>query len=136
MLSEKTINLALALGLGLIAALACNGSKPAPRPQLTAAHSDAIQKALKAKGYPAPSLEITDGGFLVATFELQRAPQPSPRVFAEDALLTIRNTMLPFRVVDKYRVTLNGPSPGPGLIRRFGNARFIEEGKVTWESAE
>src|ERR1044071_906583 len=127
MFSEKTVKLATALTLWVAVVLACNISKPTPsRPQLTAEHSDAIQKALKAKGYPAPNLTISDNGFLVATFELQRTPQQSLRAFAEDALLTIRNTMHPYRIFDRYRVTLNGPSPGPGLIRRYGNARFIE----------
>jgi len=32
-------------------------------------------------------------------------------------------------------VTLNGPPPGTGLIRRFGSARFIEGGQVEWEAA-
>ena len=44
--------------------------------------------------------------------------------------------MLPFKIVESYRVTLNGPSPGTGLIRRYGSARFFEGGQVTWEPAE
>lgn len=112
-------------------------ASPSPsRTQLTTEHVNVIRQALKAKGYPAPTLTVSDGGFLVATFELQHLPQQSFRRYAEDALLIIRNAMLPFNAFQNYRVTLNGPSPGPGLIRRYGNARFIEGGSVTWEPAE
>ncbi len=125
------------VGLWVIA-LALMSLKPTQpsRAGLTAEQTDAIQKALKAKGYPAPTLTVTDGGFLVATFELPGPPPPSLRAYAEGALLTIRNTMLPFHTFQNYRVTLNGPSPGPGLVRRYGVARFIEGGSVKWEPAE
>jgi hypothetical protein len=129
--------LQLAFLIWIAFTLGCAGGQRAPsRPQLTAEHRDAINKALKARGYPAPTLTVSDSDYLVATFELQHAPQQSFRAYAEDALLTIRNVMLPFRAFENYRVTLNGPPPGPGLIRRYGNARFVEGGRVTWEPAE
>jgi len=94
-------------------------------------------KALKEKGYPEPNLEVSDTGFLVATFTLSGPPtRQSLRTYAEEALLIIRNTMHPHQVVKSYRVTLNGPSPGPGLIRRYGVARYIEGYQVTWEPAD
>lgn len=106
--------------------------------KLSAQNESEIQTALKGKGFPAPkSLEITESGWLVVTFEL-----PNPRSasylesFATDSLLTIRNTMYPHSIVSKYRVTLDGPPPGPDLILRYGSARFIEGGKVEWEPAK
>src|SRR5688572_23329463 len=109
--------------------LACTGSRSrqasSPK-QLTTEHRNAINAALRAKKYPTPtSLEITDGGWLVATFELGGSvPGGSLQGFAENAVVTIREAVLRFHLVESYRVTLNGPSPGTGLIRRYGNARF------------
>jgi hypothetical protein len=122
--------LALALGCA-------NSRQPRRSLTLTDEHRTAINKALKAKHYPAPeSLEITEGGFLVATFQINGPVTPnSLEGFATGSLLAIREAMLPFKVVDNYRVTLNGPSPGTGLIRRYGNARFIEGDQVRWEPA-
>lgn len=93
--------------------------------------------SLRKIGYPMPqSLEINDTGFLVATFELRGRVSPlSVKTFAEDSIMAIREAMLPFKIVEAYRVTLNGPSPGTGMIRRYGNARFIEGGQVEWEPA-
>jgi len=131
-------SLLLVVGLWFgITFVCCASDKVTPPPQLTTEHRKAISSALRVKGYRSPvSLELTDGDFLVATFELNEADtQNSLRGFAEERLLIIRNTMLPFHVVNNYRVTLNGPSPGQGLIRRYGSARFIEGGGVTWEPA-
>jgi hypothetical protein len=129
--------LQLAFLIWLTFTLGCAGGRStSSQTQLTVEHREAIQKALKTKGYPTPTLSVTDGGFLVATFELQKLPQESLRAYAEDAVLTIRNAMLPVHAFQNYRVTLNGPSPGPGLVRRYGNARLIEGGSVRWEPAE
>gem|GEM_PF-5821012 len=128
----------LALGLWLALILGCNaGRTTKSRPQLTSEHRAEIIKALKAKGYPAPDLEMSDTGFLVATFTLSTAPRQSLKGYAEDALMIIRNTMYPHDAKKNYnyRVTLNGPSPGPGMIRRYGVARYIEGDQVTWEPA-
>lgn len=132
--------LVLGLWVGLLLACASqnrSGPPASSRPKLTSEHRSAILAALKAKRYPGPTeIEITDGEYLVATFELSRPPAGrSWQSFGEDAVITIRNAMLPFKSVDSYRVTVNGPSPGPGLILRYGSARFIEGGQVTWESA-
>jgi hypothetical protein len=136
-MSSPLTSLFLVLGLWFGLTFGCCASgRVTPPPQLTTEHRNAISSALRAKGYPLPvSLEVTDGGFLVATFEIDE-PVDSLQRFAEDRLLVIRNTMLPFHVVNNYRVTLNGPSPGQGLIRRYGVARFIEGGSVTWEPAK
>ncbi len=127
------------LGLGLV--LGCTSSRnrgSSSAKQLTSEHRSAIQASLKAIGKPMPdSLEINDTGYLVATFELHARVSPqSVNAFAEDSIMAIREAMLPFKIVEAYRVTLNGPSPGTGMIRRYGNARFIEGGQVDWEPAE
>lgn len=122
-----------AVWLGLV--LGCNAGRPKPQ-NLTSDQVDAINKSLEAKGYPYPSLEIADSGFLVATFQLDAPPRnKTVRAFAEDAVITIRNAMHSQGGFDKYRVVLNGPSPGPGLTRRYGVARFIEGDQVRWEPA-
>lgn len=135
---SPTLATCFALALWLALVLGCNaGRTTKPRPQLTSEHRTAIIKALKAKGYPEPDLEMSDTGFLVATFTLSAPPRQSLKGYAEDALMTIRNTMYPHDVKKNYnyRVTLNGPSPGPGMIRRYGVARYIEGDQVTWEPA-
>jgi hypothetical protein len=97
-----------------------------------------IAAALRSEHLPQPkTLEVTSSGWLVATFEL--APQEfrgSGQDFAEKALLAIRNTMYRYKPMHAYRVTLNGPSPGPGLISRYGSARFIEGDKVEWDAGK
>jgi hypothetical protein len=37
-----------------------------------------------------------------------------------------------YQVAESYRVTVNGPAPGPGLINRFGSMRFTEGGSMDW----
>lgn len=101
---------------------------------LTEQHRSAINARLRSVGYPAPvSLEINGDGWLVATFELRSVPSGSFRSFGENAVVAIREVMLPFHLTDKYRATVNGPPPGTGLIRRYGSARFIEGGEVQWK---
>lgn len=101
--------------------------------QLTPQCRTDILNALTVKRYASPSLEITNGGVLVATFELSKPPL-SLRSYAEDALITMREAALACNSARNYRVTLNGPSPGTGLIRRYGSARFFEGGPMEWES--
>jgi hypothetical protein len=102
---------------------------------LTEEHRKAIYSALSVKKYPRPvSIEMTDGGWLVTTFELPgRAPGGSFEAFGTNAVVAVREAMLPFHITEMYRVTVNGPSPGTGLIRRYGSARFIERGRVEWQ---
>jgi hypothetical protein len=123
----------VALGLGwLQIALGCANSKPKAR-TLTYEERKTIQAALDSKNYPyADELEINDAGWLVATFQLNDRPA-SLQQFAEGTLITIREAALPLNIATSYRVTLNGPSPGTGLIRRYGSARFVEGDRVTWE---
>ena len=133
---RNVVSVLLVFGPWLALTLGCaEGRRQALPKTLTDEHRRAINSALSAKKYPRPiSLEITDGGWLVATFELPgRAPGGSFEAFGTDAVITVREAMLPFKLVQSYRVTVNGPSPGTGLIRRYGSARFIEGGRVEWE---
>jgi hypothetical protein len=119
--------------------LGCDGASESTRrvPVLLPEHRTAIQQALASANLPGPSeLVINDSGYLVATFEIAdpRSVAHLERI-ATDAILAIRNAMYPLNVVTSYRVTLNGPSPGPGLTLRYGSARFLEGGQVSWEPA-
>jgi len=131
----KILVLMIAFGFFLIA---CGESAKKVQPVLSIQQKSEIKAALQAKGFPAPnSLEINESGWLVATFVLSD-PRSATYLesFATDTLLTIRNTMYSHSIVKNYRVTLDGPSPGPGLVLRYGNARFIEGGKMEWEPAK
>jgi hypothetical protein len=112
--------------------------------QKLAALNEAINTALdKAQLIPPEKIEIADSGKrLVVTFQipeshdwaLRVARVHSLREYGTKAVITVRNAELPFNLVKHFRVTLNGPSPGPGLIHRYGSARFSEGGAVEWEA--
>jgi len=98
--------------------------------QLTNEQRTAIDNALQAQGLPGPhSLELS-GGWVVATYQISNGAEARP--LAERSVLAIREAMLPFKFDGFYRVTVNGPSPGTGLIRRYGSARFTD--RLEWES--
>lgn len=121
-----------ALFLLLLAILGCANSNRSSRPKsLTSEHREAIRVALRSKSLPSPSsLEISDVGWLVATYEISNGAQA--RDLGERAVLAIREAMLPFKFDGHYRVTVNGSSPGTGLILRYGSARFTD--RLEWEA--
>jgi hypothetical protein len=89
--------------------------------------------ALKTAKIPEPdSIEI-DGHRLIATYQREFSSVTKAQTFAENALMAIRNASFQKGPVTFYRVTLNGPPPGPGMIRRIGSARYSEGGTVEWE---
>jgi hypothetical protein len=73
---------------------------------------------------------MTDGGWIVVTYQLSNGLRA--RAIAEEAVLATREAMLPYQLDAHYRVTVNGPSPGTGLITRYGSARFTD--RVEWQS--
>jgi len=111
-------------GLCLLAACA---SGPA---ELTDHHRQAVTQALTARQLSAPDQLELRGGFVVATYRVPKLTA-SARTFAETRLLAIREALLPFGFTD-YRVDVNGASPGTGLVRRYGSARFIDGGTLEW----
>lgn len=122
-----------ALVLLVLSVLGCVNSNRSPsQPKsLTAEHRQAIRRTLSAQGLPSPSsIEISDSGWLVATYQIENGAKA--RDLGERAVLAIREAMLPFNFDGHYRVTINGPSPGTGLIRRYGSARFTD--RLEWES--
>lgn len=123
----------LLLTVGLWVALAvfcCSGTRSTAK-ELTQEHRDAIRAGLRAEGLPNPAnIEMTDGGWIVVTYQLSNGLQA--RAIAEQAVLATREAMLPYRLTESYRVTVNGPSPGTGLITRYGSARFTD--RLDWQS--
>lgn len=102
---------------------------------LTEAHRTAVEKAFIDNGLKPTTLELANTGFVTATFELTNEQVAGLRgatsMFGEQKLLLIREALLPFGFTD-YRVNVNGPPPGTGMVRRYGSARLIGGGKVEW----
>jgi hypothetical protein len=118
--------------LTLSLAVACAGTPAKPLTNLDREH---VRKELTYRKLPEPkSLEVNDVGFVVADYELmpQEARRLNPRIFGQECLIAIREALLDKGYQD-YRVNVNGPPPGTGLIQRYGSARFIGSGgKVEW----
>jgi hypothetical protein len=112
-------------------------STPESSPITPLKHEDRelIATALRDARLPEPqSLDINDVGYLVATFEPAQPPsRATAEKFATTALFVIRNVMVRRNVVSNYRVTLNGPSLGRGLVLRYGSALFSEGGSLDWQ---
>lgn len=129
-------SLALALALVLPA---CGEKSEVQKAEqvLSAANREAVIAALREKGYQPPnSIEFSDSGYLVVKFTVSNPPSPQYlEKFAKETLLIVRNTLYSTSPVRSIRVTLDGPSPGPDLVLRYGSARFTEGGKVEWEPA-
>lgn len=109
-------------------------------PKLTDDGRGAINTTLQTAGFPTPiSIEYDESSrFLRITFELAAGrfrDDKEIEQFAGRALLMVRNSMYgtPSQITDHYSVIVNGPSPGPGLIRRYGTMRFIEAGSMEWQ---
>jgi hypothetical protein len=99
---------------------------------LTDEHRAAVERQLKARGLDQPiTLRLETNGFIVADYNIRDADAYRARSMGEERLLAIREALLPFGFED-YRVNINGPSPGTGLIRRYGASRFLA-GKMDWK---
>lgn len=123
------MKLASAIGVAVLC-LACAG-KTDP---LTQVQVDEVANALRTKDLSAPKSMEVRSGFVVSAYELDEAEvvRNTPlRAFAESRLLAIREVLLPYGYVD-YRVDINGPPPGTGLIRRYGSSRYINGGTIEW----
>lgn len=125
----------------VIAFSACVGffsQKQLPPPPLSKEQKEDIISQLRNASYPEPqSLEVREEtGFVVATFEVVPSQIPDGgEAFATDALLKIRERLLPSGKYKQFTVTLNGPSKYSGIIYRYGSARFAG-GQVVWQKGK
>lgn len=111
------------------------GGESEPAPTLSAEHEASVRAALAKQKLPEPDSIEMSGNWLVAKFQMQDEPtEARVRAFAEKALLAIRNDLYGKNVARHYRVTIYGPSPGPGMVNQYGSARLAEGGKVEWKS--
>lgn len=119
----RLLTVALALG-----AIGCGGVAPT----LSADDRAVVEAAHTRHAWILPTaLEINGAGFVVADYELAAGAVVSPRYIAESRLLGIREALLA-RGFRDFRVNVNGPSPGSGLIRRYGSARLVDGGNLEW----
>lgn len=116
----------------LLCATLCVSCSHANPVALNEHQTETVLKALSSEGLPEPQTIVVESGRLILTFELGESFRGSPRVFGEKALLAVRNAVQPLGLVSSYRVTVNGPPPGQGLVRRYGSARFTEGGTLAW----
>ena len=118
--------------------LASCGSDSIP-PPISQAQKSAIISDLQSANYPEPKqVEVNkETGFIVAVFEVVPSQIPDGgREFATDALLRIREKLLPTGKYGNFRVTLNAPSGRhTGIIERYGSARFTG-GEVVWQQGK
>ena len=74
-------------------------------------------------------------GFIVATFTLNDTYRARLKIslqeFGETGLIAIRS-VLKSAGYRNYRVNVNGPPPGVGLVTRLGSARSVENSPIEW----
>ena len=83
------------------------------------------------------SWEQSSGGWLVVTVEIPEGDRYKAGTIGTKGVVAVRNQFYQQKIaglnVDAYRVTVNGPSPGPDMIARYGSAR-LNGGQVNWET--
>jgi hypothetical protein len=123
--------LGLLLLLFIIAGVLGGPSSSVPR-SLSAVQIKDVEATLRSRGFDPPrGLEVNDIGFVVADFEITGLDALRAKSYGEERLLAIREALLVDGFRD-FRVNVNGPSPGTGLVRRYGSARFISGGSLEW----
>lgn len=119
----------------LIAA-GCGGGTPAPKAAFSSQHHDTARAVVAGlPGVKSAEVSMGDTGYVAAVVEVDPAIVTSPETFARDAVLAMRNAVyvMPGASPDwAYRVSVNGPSPGPGLVNRYGSARLSGSG-LQWK---
>jgi hypothetical protein len=122
--------------VALFVGVACSGEPAKP---LTDVDREHVRKELDYRKLPQPTkLEVRDDGYIVATYEIAQGMtrMSEARQLGESTLIAIREALLDKGYRD-FRVNVNGPPPGTGLIRRYGSARYIGSGgKVEWLTPE
>jgi hypothetical protein len=83
------------------------------------------------------SWEQTSGGWLAVTVEIPEDDAYKARTIGTKGVVAVRNQFYQQKIAGlnahAYRVTVNGPNPGPDMIARYGSAR-LNGGQVNWES--
>jgi hypothetical protein len=131
--AKLVIAFAVVVVLAVIGSMLGSVTGPtATPPVLTTEQRQAVHVMLFRRSLSDPvRLEVESSGFVVADYELPDDAIISPRAYGEARLLAIREALIPDFA--NYRVNVNGPSPGAGLVRRYGSARFIAAGgEVEW----
>lgn len=96
---------------------------------LTVEHREAIAAAHKTRSWAEPhAIELRSG---IVVLDYVYGANVTPRVFGEARLLAVREVLLPFGFTS-FRVNVNGPPPGTGLVSRYGSARYLGSGSVEW----
>lgn len=98
---------------------------------LTNEHYAAINTVHASHAWTKPRSIALSSGIVVVDYETSPEVAIPARTLGETRLLAIREALLPFGFKD-YRVNINGPPPGTGLVRRYGSARFLSGGPVEW----
>jgi len=124
-------------GFGLLALLfvvagVLGGPSASVPKSLSAVQIKDVEATLRSRGFDPPqNLEVNNNGFVVADFEVTGLDVIRAKSYGEDRLLAIREALVVDGFKD-FRVNVNGPSPGAGLVRRYGSARFISGGSLEW----
>lgn len=116
--------------VALLFGIACSAGPVRP---LTNVDREHVRKELDYRKLPQPTeLTIQDTGFVVATYEATNIRRISQaRELGESCLIAIREALLD-KGYRHFRVNVNGPPPGTGLIKRYGSARYMDGGEVEW----
>jgi len=102
--------------LVFIGSLFSNGSKPMTKENRVAALV-AAEEALKESNFKdLYSVKFSDTDYLVIDIHLNSEPI-NPKGYCENVMLIVRNKLYGSGLgISKYRVSLYGPRPGPGLV--------------------
>jgi hypothetical protein len=100
-------------------------------------HVDRAAAVALKQGAASAEVSIDKGRRLITIVEVETSKMGNPKAFAQKTLLAIRNDMAERKAgFEDYRVTVHGPSPGPGLVLQFGSMRFSEGGSFDWSPSK
>lgn len=120
------------VGVACLVAMVYFFAMPRGPGELTQEHLDAIDAVHREHSWTKPlRSEVSGAGFVTLTYEVTGSDAIVARAFGQARLLAVREALLRFGFRN-YRVNVNGPPPGTGLVRRYGAARYVEGGQVEW----
>jgi len=126
------------LGFLLTASVLLASCAPAQEPtELTQELRAEIVSSLTSENFPEPvEIEMSDSGWLAVKMKVNTSADlmgATPKRYAETALLTVRNNLYEKGIEENIRLSLYGPSPGPGLVSILGTARMTRTGGLSWK---